>query len=1009
MSLPAGTVTFLFTEIEGSTRLWEQLGSAMEPVVARHDRLLRDVVEEHGGCVVKGLGDGAMAVFATADAGVRAAAEAQRRIHADDWSPAPVLRARMGLHSADAAPIGGAYHAGVNRAVRLAEAAHGGQVLVSPSTAALVAGAGVVLEPLGMHQLRDLSEAIEIHQLVAPGLERSFPEPRTLDAVDHNLPAQRTSFVGRNDELSEAAALLATGRLVTLTGLGGMGKTRLAMQLAASVAVDHQVVRLVELAGLGDDADVAGAVRALLPWPGPGRGATGADGLATAIGNRRLLVLFDNCEHLLGQVAHVVDTCLARCPSLTVLATSREPLGIPGEHVRPLGPLSIDGDDAVPGAAVALFVDRARAAGGGSRLTGDAMGHVRSICAQLDGIPLAVELAAARISHLGPAEIADRLRERLGLLASRDRTIAPRHRTLTAALDWSHDLLDAAEQALLRRMAVFAGPVTLDALDAVARAEHVESGQVLDIAAALIDRSLVIAEDHPDSTRYNLLETVRRYALARLVAAGEEQAGRTSHARWCSSLLEAAGEVTTLPRHDQAEVMAALHWAASARDPSALLLAGRAWQWWEVAGRPHDGCRLLEDVLDWSDSSPSLLRSAVLSGAAQLAFVAADLDTAAALHERNIAELEQIGESAQAARSRNGLGVVHLYSGHLDAAEKVIRHALEDFEAAGDVVGSAYARSSIALVAAVGSRFDEAIRELLESVRLLRSADRPRDAASALTNLGNIVQDRGDLIRAHRCYEGALQLHEEVGDRRGAALSLNNLSIVAQQRGDHDHAVEFAERALSTFEEIGDAPGAAAAVNNLANFAAEIGDHRLALERYRSAVERFRDLRDARGTATSLANLADLAARCGEARLAWRCAAEALAIGRSTPRAAADSACSTITAVAERCGLSLGLDRSLAALLAQGDDLTEALLDKLRFVDVPVFIEAPESASDCELTRRERQVAQLVARGRTNLEIANELFISERTVESHMNHIRTKLAIDSRTQLVRWALDHELA
>lgn len=1006
MTLPGGTVTFLFTDIEGSTRLWEELGAAMELVVERHDRLLREVVEANGGAVVKGLGDGLMAAFGSADAGALAAAEAQRRLAAEDWQQAKSLRVRMGLHTAEAVPVDGDYHAaGVNRAARLADAAHGGQVLLSATTASLLSGAGDVnTKSLGVHRLRDLSEAVEIHQLVARELEVAFPEPLSLDAVDHNLPPQRTSFVGREDDVAQIAGMLSSCRLVTLTGLGGVGKTRLALQVAADVAIEHRTVRLVELAALARDVDPTTAVRDLLPWPGPGRAVARAEAVAAAVGDRPILVLLDNCEHVLAEVVSLVDVCLARCPSLTVLATSREPLGVVGEHVWSVAPLAVttEGDDVGP--AVRLFLDRARAAG---RATFDnaAMAHVQAICGQLDGIPLAVELAATRVPHLAPAEIAERLQARLGLLAARDRTTVARHRTLTAALDWSHDLLNPAARALLRRMAVFARGATVDALEAVAPGGELEVDEVLDVAASLVDRSLVVADDHDGVTRYSLLETVRRYALERLDDAGETDTTRRAHAEWCTALLDDAEAIIRLGRDEQTEVVAALRWAIDARHPLAVRLAGRSWQWWEVAGRPDEGRRFLLDVLSWCDPSPSLDRSAILSGAGQLAFVAGDLDGAAALHRTNIAELEALDAPAQAAQSRNSLGIAHLYKGELDTAEALAARAHADFEATRDVVGAAYARSTLGLVAAARGDVEQAMASLLEGVRLLRIESRPRDAASVLANLGNIVQDRGDLGRAHRFYEGALQLHEQAGDARGVALSLNNLSIVAQQRGDHDHAVEFAERALATFEEIGDAPGAAAAVNNLANFAAEQGQLREALDRYRSAVERFRDLRDGRGTATSLANLADLAVRCGEARLSWRCAIESLAIGRHGSRAAQDSAVRTLHEVAKRCDIAALPETELLSL---DDAALDHTLEQLRAVDVPIVAAVDKTGAASELTHRERQVVRLVTQGRSNGEISAELFISERTVESHMNHIRTKLAIDSRTQLVRWAIDRDL-
>jgi class 3 adenylate cyclase len=459
--LPTGTVTFLFSDIEGSTRLWEEHPEAMRGALARHDALLTEAVIARGGTVVKTTGDGIHAVFPVAEDGVAAAVAGQRALGSEAWGDTGPIRVRMGLHTGVAEQRDGDYFGSVlNRAARLMSVAHGGQVVVSQLTERLVRdslGPDLDLVDLGDHRLRDLAEPMHVFQVTHPELGRDFPPLRSLDVASGNLPVQISSFVGRERELQRLRGLVDSKRLLTLTGVGGVGKTRLALQ----AAVDAQSTFpggawLVELARTGDPAAVASVAATALGAPAlPARGDV--DVVCEHLGSTRSILVLDNCEHVLDAAADLVSAVLERCPNVVVIATSREPLDLEGEQVVPVRTLDTGTD------AVSLFAERAQSVDPEFVLVGEVVSAVEEICARLDGVPLAIELAAARVDTMAPADIAAHLDDRFRLLSSGRRRSVDRHQTLRATLEWSHQLLDGDEQTLLRRLGVFAGGFTGDA------------------------------------------------------------------------------------------------------------------------------------------------------------------------------------------------------------------------------------------------------------------------------------------------------------------------------------------------------------------------------------------------------------------------------------------------------------------------------------------------------------------------------------------------------------------
>ena len=553
-TLPQGTVTFLFSDVEGSTKLSQTLGDvAWAGLLETHRQLMRQAFTAHDGLEVDTQGDAFFAVFTRATDAVAAALDAQHSLAAHAWPADGRVRVRIGLHTGEAVARDKHYIGQeVHRASRICDAGHGGQIVVSQTTAELVRDGlpeDATLAPLGDFRLKDLGQAQRLFQLGAAGLQAEFPRPRSLEAPN-NLPVERTSFVGRDNDIASIRARMALHRLVTLTGIGGSGKTRLALQVGALALGDFaDGVFFVDLAPVSDaelvSTTMAGACGLLL---GEGPGLSGAaldDRLVAALAHRKSLLIVDNCEHLVEAVADLLDRVLAECAEVRLLATSREALGVEGEQIVPVPSLALPDDAALsPGEALAndavrLFVERARAVKPGFTLGAENRAAVVEVCRRLDGIPLAIEFAAARVAHLSVQQIALRLEDRFRLLTGARRRIQ-RQQTLSATLDWSHDLLISDERAVFRRLAAFAGGFALDAAEAVCGSGDIGRGQVLDLLGSLVAKSLVgTAEGERGDVRYRLLETVRMYAAEKLAVAGEAQALRTRHCDWYLSWLDA--------------------------------------------------------------------------------------------------------------------------------------------------------------------------------------------------------------------------------------------------------------------------------------------------------------------------------------------------------------------------------------------------------------------------------------------------------------------------------------
>jgi predicted ATPase/class 3 adenylate cyclase len=802
------TLTFLLTDIEGSTRLWEAHRQAMAQALATHDRLVSQVVVDHGGRLVKakGEGDSTFSVFDRPASAVAAALELQRALAAEPWPLPTPLAVRIAIHAGDAQEREADFYGPVvNRCARLRAIGHGEQTLLSAAAAGLVQEdlpQGAYLRDLGMHRLKDLAAPERVFQLSHPDLREAFPPLNSLEARPNNLPVQLTSFIGRDTELVQLRRLLSAHRLVTLTGSGGCGKTRMALQAAADALVAYpDGAWLVELAPLSEPSLVARQLATVLgiredvDTSGPG-GRTLTDRLIDHLAARRTLVLLDNCEHLVAACAGLAARLVGACPQLTVLATSREPLGVAGEVTFGVPPLAVDSlDPAEIGGieAVRLFIDRARLADPNFDLTGESAPAVASICRRLDGIPLAIELAAARTRSLSPQQLDARLGDRFRLLAGGLRTSLPRHQTLRAAIEWSHRLLSGPEQVLFRRLAVFAGGFSLEAAERVCAND--DDLDVLLLVSALVDKSLLVHD--PAQGRYRMLETIRQFAWDKLIEAGEVQTLRARHRDWCLALAEAADfngpAAVAWEARLAAEVdnfRAALEWEGPAGDDGAkrLRLGGALREFWWSQAQSGEGRHWLERALGAGPDAPAAARATALVGAGLLAGEQGDIASALTLLRQSHALYKELGDRRGVAQALVGLGETAVIQGRHEEARALLEQAVREARAAGDQPLAALALNFVGNGLYLQGDWTSA-RPVFEQVREgFQSIGNPHGVAVVTVQIGLCALEGGGHHEACSLVREGLQLAHELDFRWGELYGLDGAALLAARTGSWEVA-----------------------------------------------------------------------------------------------------------------------------------------------------------------------------------------------------------------------------
>ena len=766
-SLPSGTVTFLFTDIEGSTKLAQQYPDAMPVLLARHHEIFRQVIQAQNGYIFQNEGDSLAVAFHSAIDALNAALNAQRLLQDEAWTPAPI-KVRMGIHTgaaklndASAATVYTGY-ATLATTQRVMSAGHGGQILLSGATCELVRDAlptETELLDLGEKRLKDLLRAQHLYQLSISGLPTTFPPLKTLDAFRNNLPLQLTTFIGREKEIAAVKQELESHRLVTLTGSGGTGKTRLSLQVAADLLETFpDGIWFVELAPLaGPDAipQVVLTTLGLVEQPGK----TIQQILSDYLHEKKVLLIIDNCEHLIEACAKLVNTFLSHALALKILASSREALGVDGELAWHVPSLSLPDpreihelDQLTQYEAVRLFIDRAGLANPHFLVTKANAPAIVQICHHLDGIPLALELAAARVRGLSVEQIASRLDDRFHLLTSGTRTALPRHRTLHALIDWSHDLLTEPERMLLRRLSVFAGGWTLEAAEFVCIGDSLESDQILDVLLHLVDKSLVLAETQGAESRYHMLETIRQYAREKLWATGEGERMRQRHLSYFVELAERAEPnlrafdmVMWLDRleaeHDNFRT--ALEWAQES-DVEAQLRLASALQWfWHIRGHKTEGIDSLERGEKPLWPQRAMIPGKALITAGLLRLMSGETDKVAMLSEESLRLFRELGMSG-----RRGLAYTLLLMSAVPGNKQ-------------DFLGvKTFVKESLAIFQELGDKFGR---------------------AECLMNLGWLAIQDGEYEQARSLWEDHFALRREIGDKDGIAIAFHDLGFLASR------------------------------------------------------------------------------------------------------------------------------------------------------------------------------------------------------------------------------------
>jgi predicted ATPase/class 3 adenylate cyclase/DNA-binding CsgD family transcriptional regulator len=901
--LPVGTVTFLLTDIEASSRGWESDPGSMAKVVARHYEILDEAIARHDGArpQEQGEGDSVVAAFSRSASAVACALEIQRAMVDEMWPEGATIRLRIGLHTGDARlrDEGNYFGETVVRCARLRAVAHGGQVVLSRATEQLVVDHlpdGATLKDLGAHRLKDLTRPEQVFQLCHPDVENDFPPLRSLDALPNNLPLQLTSFIGREDEIATVVALLAESRLVTLTGAGGSGKTRLALQVAAEVLeTQSDGAWWVDLAPLADPDLVPNAVAVTLSVREV-QDQSVTETLVRRLHDHRAVILLDNCEHLIDACAELAEALLLGCPQVSLVATSREPLGVDGEIFWRVPSLSLParGDHAEVESltqceSVRLFIDRAMRVRPNFAVTNQTARAVAEICHRLDGIPLAIELAAARVRLLTAEQIVAGLADRFRLLTGGRRTALPRQRTLEASVEWSYNLLSEAERGLLQRLSVFAGGFRLDAAEDVCAGEGIERIQVLDLLSSLVDRSLVQVEEGGTEARYRLLETIRAYARQKLAEVGDASSARDRHlehfcvfAERVAPELERGDQLIWLGRleADIDNLRAALDWASESLDSNeALRLAASLTRYWVFRSNLTEAERRLDEALSSGEGTPGL-RARALAWRGYIAAERSDLQQADDFAGQALATVERSDPEVTAlALFAKAMGALFVATGD----ERVL---LERTIAAAK---EADLPSVLARALGTLGYFEMRVGNAAAGQRIfgeaLAAARRSGDRFAHLivgTWMGIATAHQGDVTTARAKLEATLEIARDLHTRWIIASCLSHLSNVETIEGEYESAHRSAEEARSVALEIEHPVQIAISQFMFGEKEYATGNLDAALSHFEQAIERSRSVGFTLGLAPAIAMRAIVSLAAGDREAARTYAEEGVAVGRQT-------------------------------------------------------------------------------------------------------------------------------
>jgi predicted ATPase/class 3 adenylate cyclase len=826
---PTGTVTFLFTDIENSTRLAREYPETWEAARARHHAILREAIELHNGFVFQIIGDAFCVAFHTARDGLNAAVESQRGLQTEEWGES-VVKVRMGLHTGSGELHGTEYRGYLTMAKvqRIMSVAYGGQVLLSNTSAELLHNEltrGITLRDMQEHWLKGLPDPERLWQMIAPDLQQDFPPLQSLKENPNNLPVQVTSFIGRDKEVEQIKKRLEKNHLVTLTGSGGVGKTRLSIQVASQLLNEYpRGVWLVELAPVADPAVVTQTVCAALDIT-PQGSTPALKVLTDYLRPKKILLVVDNCEHLIDASAQLCDALLHACPHLRILASSREALGIEGEHAYRVPSLSLphpkdEFQMIEESEAVQLFVERAKGVLSEFEITGTNGPVVAQICRRLDGIALAIELAASRVRMLKVEQITSRLDDAFRLLTGGSRTALPRQQTLRAMIDWSYNLLSEEERKALQWLSVFMGGWTLEGAEAVC-----ENPYVLDLLTDLVDKSLVSVDlEHGHEPRYYLLETIRQYAREKLAESGEGEQAHVRHLDYFLKLaqraepeLYGAGQIEWSQKleEDHENMRAALEWSFEGNVEAGQQLAAALWWFWDISGRISDGYEWLNKMLAASAKDATLIRGKLLAEASWFAGLLGYAGLKKELAEESVALYQRLGDRVGIAIPFITLGSIANQEADYDRATRLLKESLNLFNYAGNHWGVGFVLGRLGNTAEIQGDFEQAQKLYEESLQIFNKTGDKENIAWTLYLMGGLAGQVGDDQRAVKLYEEALQIEKIVKSKPVTAWILHNLGVTLLQQGDYERSRLLFEEALEINQKMGTRTGVSNELNAL--------------------------------------------------------------------------------------------------------------------------------------------------------------------------------------------------
>ena len=816
--LPVGTVSFVFTDIEGSTRLLQDMGEEFRPVLERHNDIILVIAAANRGIMVKNEGDGFFLAFQSAVDSVLAAVEIQRALTVEPWPTPRPIRVRIGIHTGEGR-LGGSDYVGidVHRASRIGECGHGGQTLLSETTTRLTEyalPAGASIANLGNHRLKDLTHEEHLYQLTVEGLQAEFPALRTMSGTQGNLPRRDLELIGRIEEQRVVSDALTQSRLVTVTGPAGVGKTSLALKVAADQSEAFgDGVWFVEVSRVADESLLAASIaRQLHISESPNQALI--ETLASRLARARSLLVLDGCEHLIEAVAKLADYLLEHTSELRILATSRELLSIRDEHLVHVGPLPIPSagvrsvQEIESSDAVALFVDRARLVVPGFELDSQNAPLVAEVCRRLDGIPLAIELAAARLKVLSVAQLVQRLDQQFALLSGTLRDMPPHQQTLETTLDWSYDFLSAAERLLFKRLSIFSGGFTLEAAEQVCSGGEVVRDHVVSLLGRLVETSLVMTADD-DQERYRLLEPISHYARMRLEAEGRDDALRDLHAHFFIDLAEIAApqlqgreqtSATERLERERYNMRAALEWLFESGDfEGAVTLAGALCWYWVIRRDTSEGTEWVEKVLTRRQGLPPEIVARALHGAGLLAIRRLDLSRAKSALGEGLDLYQELGDGRGQARQTYMLGVLAWFEDDLEMAQELISQAEALGRKHGDDWALAWSLAVNGTMARLRGDLVEARRSMIESHQVFLDQMGALDIGWSLLRLGALARDEGRYAEAEERYTAGRSLLFNAGDNLGLAHADAGLGAMAWLGGDHEHALDLYKSVLEGF------------------------------------------------------------------------------------------------------------------------------------------------------------------------------------------------------------------